>query len=206
MTAATEICGAHSAAVPAGVASSTHLSGEAYRNTYRVGHTAELLVDQFGVGIDASTIQRRMGMARQYAGFIGQYAPLIASYQRLHEASCAVERNESVAIEDFYIASAAFAADAALLQSGVVYRASFASTRYMANKVGMMRLARVCGYKCVGLIESEIHWAIRGLYQGIPAFLTEQAIDGQLATASWNDSVEEDVGDYLEEERCDGGG
>lgn len=58
--------------------------------------------------------------------------------------------------------------------------ASFKTTGYIAQKTGRMRLARVCDYKCIGMVESGIHWAVRGTYSGALDRFSERAIEGNL--------------------------
>ena len=195
-TAATTICDGHDKVVPEKLTNTTQVGQVAYRNTYRVEHAAATL-QNFGASVDTATINRRMRMAREYGTMASKYAPVFGSYQRLHDASCAVKRGIPGAKEDFYIASSEFAADLALAQQGVVYKASFKTTGMAAQTLGMNRLARVCGYKCVGLVQSELHWLVRGTYSGALDTVSREAIDGNLTVGEWNDSVRREVGRYL---------
>lgn len=194
--AATKLCNAHDRVVPNQLANATGTGQEAYRNTYRVAHAAETLHD-LGANIDVSTINRRMRMAREYGTMASKYAPVFGSYQRLHNASCAVKRGEPGAKEDFYIAAAEFAVDLALAQQGVVYEASFKTTGMAARTLGMNRLARVGGYKCVGLVESELHWLFRETYSGALDAVSKEAIAGNLTVDGWNPTVRREVGRYI---------
>jgi hypothetical protein len=139
-----------------------------------------------------------MQTARKFSGVAAKYTPVMGSYQRLHAASCAVKAGEPGAKQDFYIASAEFAVDLALAKENVMYKAAFKSTGYVAQKTGMMRLARVCGYKCVGMVESELHWVLRGTYSGALDQVAVEATDGTLTTNGWNQSTRAEVGEYLE--------
>lgn len=195
--AATTICNAHDRVVPATASNASKSGQTAYRNTYRVAHAAKTMHD-LGADIDVGAIQGRMQMAREYSGLAAKYTPVIGSYQRLHNASCAVNRGDPGATEDFYIASAEFAVDLALAQHGVVYKASFKTTGMAARAIGMNRLARVCGYKCVGLVQSEVHWLVRGTYSGALDTVSKEAIDGNLTADGWNESTRREVGEYLE--------
>lgn len=195
--AATTICNAHDRVVPATASNASKSGQTAYRNTYRVAHAAKTMHD-LGADVDVAAIQGRMQMAREYSGLAAKYTPVIGSYQRLHNASCAVKRGDPGATEDFYIASAEFAVDLALAQHGVIYKASFKTTGMAAQAIGMSRLARVCGYKCVGLVQSEVHWLVRGTYSGALDTVSQEAIDGNLTVDGWNQSTRGEVGEYLE--------
>jgi hypothetical protein len=195
-TAATDICNAHSRVVPEKAANATGVDGKVYRNTYRIAHTAKVM-QGIGADIDDGTIQGRMRAAREYSGLASKYAPVVGSYQRLHNASCAVKRGEPGAKEDFYIASAEFAVDLVLIKEGVVYKAAFRTTGVASRTVGLNRLARVCGYKCVGLVQSELHWVVRGTYSGALDGVAREATEGNLTTEEWNESTRREVGAYV---------
>jgi hypothetical protein len=62
----------------------------------------------------------------------------------------------------------------------------------------MMRLANICGYKCVGLVQSEIHWSIRGGIHGGVSFIAEEQANGNLSIEDWNESTQSAVNDYLD--------
>jgi len=195
---ATTICDSHNE-VMAGTANNVSgISSDTYRSTYRVAHTAKVLHHELGADVNPNVIQQRMETARRVSGVAAKYAPVIGSYQRLHDASCAMKADEPGAREDFYIASAAFTADLALAQQQVMYKAAFKTTGYAAQKVGLMRLARTCGYKCVGLVQSEMYWVTHATYSGALDQAAIEATEGNLTTDDWNESTREDIGEYLE--------
>lgn len=194
---ATRICDTHDSVVSNTTANTSDIGADTYRNTYRVAHAAEAM-QELGADINPSIIQQRMRTARKVSGVASTYAPIFGSYQRLHSTSCAVKHGEPGAKRDFYIAAAEFTMDLALAKENVMYKASFKTTGYVAQKTGMMRLARVCGYKCVGMVESELHWAVRGTYSGTLDTISKKAIDGNFTADGWNQSTQKDVGEYLE--------
>lgn len=195
--AATTICNGHDRVVSGTGANATSAGGEIYRDTYRIEHAAKTMHD-IGANIDVGTVQRRMQMARQYSGLAAQYSPIVGSYHRLHNSSCAVKRGEPGAKEDFYIATAEFTVDLVLAKEGVIYKAAFTTTGMASRAVGVNRLARVCGYKCVGFVQSEFHWLVRGTYSGALDTVSKEAIKGNLTREGWNKSVRRDVGEYVE--------
>ncbi|MFC6720494.1 hypothetical protein [Halobacteriaceae bacterium SHR40] len=194
---ATTICGIDKSEVPERSADVSAIGDETYRNTYRIAHTAEAMRN-FGVDVNPTVINQRMRTAREVIGAASKYAPILGSYQRLSSASCAVKNGEPGAKEDFYIASAEFAVDLVLAKENVMYKASFKTTGYVANQIGMMRLARVCGYKCVGLVKSELYWVTHGTYSGVLDQVAIEATDGNLTTSGWNSSTRDSIGEYLE--------
>lgn len=196
---ATEICDAHDQEIAEVPAEAADISDETYRNTYRVEHTASVLHDQLNADIRSDKISSRMNTARYVSGTAGQYAPVYDSYTRLHEASCAVKSGEEDSKEEFYVASAAFTVDLVLVQHGTAYKASFDATRYVSQQVGLMRLSRVCGYKCVGLVQSEIHWHIRGTIHDSVDLGAEYIVEKDLAETEWDESTEEEVREYIED-------
>ena len=194
--AATETCNGHNT-VATDVSSTTSDIGDGtYRNTYRVSHAAGVMSD-LGADIEPRVIDKRMRTAREVSGVAAKYAPVIGSYQRLHEASCAVKADEPGAQEDFYIASAAFTVDLALAQQQVVYKAAFKTTGTLANQVGLMRLARTCGYKCVGMVESEMYWLASGTYSGAIDQVAIYAMEGNLTADGINSSSRQELQGYL---------
>lgn len=195
--AATEICDGHERVVADGVANASAVGNETYRNTYRVTHAARVM-HALGADVQPAVIEQRMATARKFSGVAAKYTPVIGSYQRLHTASCGVKAGEPGAKEDFYIASAEFVVDLTLAQQQVVYKASFKTTGIIAQKTGLMRLARVCGYKCVGLVESETYWAVNGVYAGTLDHVAIESTNGNLTADEWNRSTRADVGEYLE--------
>lgn len=138
---ATRICDAHNQVVPEAAANATDGASAAQRNTYRVQHAAKALHEGMGADIDVNRVDRKMRTAREYGGMASKYTPLFGSYQRLHNASCAVKRGEPGAKEDFYIASTEFAVDLVLLKEGIVYKAAFKTTGVAARTVGVNRMA-----------------------------------------------------------------
>lgn len=195
---ATTICDSHNKVVAGTVNNVSGISSDTYRSTYRVAHTAKVVHHELGADINPRVIQQRMETARKVSGVAAKYAPVIGSYQRLHDASCAVKAGEPSAREDFYIASAAFTVDVALAQQQVMYKAAFKTTGYAAQKVGLMRLARTCGYKCVGLVQSEMYWVTHATYSGALDQVAIEAAEGNLTASDWNESARENVGEYLE--------
>lgn len=198
VTTATEICNAHNQVASELATNTSGKAGEIHRNTYRITHAAETVKSRLGADIDVPALKGRMRTARRFSGIASKYAPLVGSYKRLHRASCAVKRGKPGSKEDFYIASAEFTVDVILAEKGVIYKASFKTTGIAARTVGMNRLARVCGYKCVGLVESELHWLVRGTYTGALDSLSKSAIEGNITAEGWNESVRRDVGKYLD--------
>lgn len=196
--AATEICDTHNDIASDVTANASALGNEGYRNTYRVSHTAAVLHDQLGADLDVGAINSRMKTARGVTEGAERYAPIFGSYNRLHNASCAVKAGEPGSKEDFYVASAAFATDVVLVKENVAYKASFAATGYASRQVGLMRLANVCGYKCVGLVQSEIHWGVRGGIHGGVSFIAEEQSNGNLSIREWNETTRKEVNEYLE--------
>lgn len=194
---ATEVCDAHNTVASNVSSASSEIGADTYRNTYRVSHAAKVMGD-LGADVNPRVIEKRMQTAREASSVAAKYAPVIGSYQRLHDASCAVKSGEPGAKQDFYIASAAFTADLALAQQQVVYKAAFKTTGVVANKVGLMRLARVCGYKCVGLVESEMYWVASGTYSGAIDQVAVYAIEGNLTTDGMNATQRQEVTLYLE--------
>lgn len=194
--AAATICDGHDRVASDVAANATNAGQEFYRESYRIEHAARTM-HGLGADLDIGTIERRMQIAREYSGTAAKYAPVVGSYQRLHNASCAVKRGDPGAKEDFYIASAEFTANLALAQQGVIYKASFKTTGMASRAIGINRLARVCGYRCVGLVQSEAHWLIRGTYSGALDAVSAEAIDGNLTVDGWNKSTRREVGRYV---------
>lgn len=194
---ATTICNTHDRAVPENATNATDVGKDVYRNTYRVAQTAGVLDDR-GADIDVGAVEKQMRTVRRHSGLAEQYAPVLGSYNRLHDASCAVKQGEPGAKEDFYIASAEFAVDLALAKEGVIYRASFKTTGMASRTIGVNRLAGVCGWKCVGLVQSEVHWLVRGTYSGALDTVSKTAIEGNVTVQGWNESVRRNIGESLE--------
>lgn len=194
---ATKICDGHNEVVAGISENASGVSSETYRATYRVSHATQVIHD-LGADIDPAVIRQRMETARKYSSVASKYAPVIGSYQRLHNASCAVKAGEPGAKQDFYIAAGEFTVDLALAEKQVMYKAAFKTTGYAAQKVGLMRVARVCGYKCVGLIESEMYWATKRTYSGVLDQIAIEATEGNLTVGGWNESVQKELGEYLE--------
>lgn len=192
VTAATAICGAHDRVVPDAVDNATEAGSRAYRNTYRVEHAAKT-VEDLGAEVDGESVSGRMETARRYTGLARQYAPVFGSYNRLHDASCAVKRGEPGAKEDFYIASAEFAVDIALAKEGVIYKASFKTVGVASRTIGVNRIASTCGWKCVGFVQSEAHWLVRGTYSGALDSVSKAATEGNVTVRGWNESVRQRV-------------
>ena len=193
---ATTICNAHNRTVPNNVGNATGVGEKVYRDTYRVSHTAET-IRSMGADIDVGVVKKQMRTARRYSGIAAQYAPVIGSYNRLHNASCAVKHGVPGAKQDFYISSAEFAVNLALAKEGIIYRASFKTVGMASRMVGLNRLAGVCGYKCIGLVQSEFHWLVRGTYSGALDFISKTAIEGNITARGWNKSVRHDVGEFI---------
>ncbi|WP_267644108.1 hypothetical protein [Haloarchaeobius amylolyticus] len=195
---ATTICNSHDEVVPQTASNITGNSSEIYRDTYRIQHAAGAM-QTLGADLNVNSVENRMQTARRYTSLLSDYTPIVGSYQRLHNASCAVKQGKEGAKQDFYIASAEFTADIALAKEGVIYKASFKTTGMAARAVGLNRLSRICGYKCVGLVQSELHWFIRGTYNNALDTASIKAINGDVSLSSWNESVRQDVAQYVSE-------
>lgn len=192
---AVSLCNSHDQVISQSGVDVTSNSSTLYRNTYRVQHAATTM-QALGATIDTQALRTRMQTARQYSGILADYTPIIGSYERLHNASCAVKRGTPGAKEDFYIASAEFTTDVTLAQYGVIYKASFKTTGMAARAIGLNRLARVCSYKCVGLIQSELHWALRGAYSSTLDTIAIRATnDASLPT--WNETTRQAAAEYI---------
>lgn len=93
---------------------------------------------------------------RTYTRFI----PLVGSFNNLLNAACQVSPNEPETLEDFLYASLAFGLEVALWAHGAPYKMAWRGTRFISNRT-FLRFARFGCHRCIALVMSELHWALR---------------------------------------------
>lgn len=183
---ASQVC---SLDVPEEVEGSSKVGDTIYRNTYQAKHTAGVLNDYMNAGLNMDSVEKHMRGLRKTTSKADKYAPVIGSYNRLNESSCAVVSGDSGAYQDFYMASAFFAADMAMLQYGVGYKLSFAGTRYAANRIGITRMINMCGNSCTRFLMSNTHHNIRGGFSLSVDHIQNKAIEDKIRSEKLLDGI-----------------
>ena len=125
-----------------------------------------------------------------------RYIPLVASFNNLCTAACAVETPDPTpgAVADFLFAAAAFGLEVVLWSVGTPYTMAWRGTRFVANRT-FLRFARYGCRGCIALLMSELHWAIRGSVYGEivtednVAFVANQLQQLQRAAGRWDYDV-----------------
>lgn len=148
-------------------------SSEFDRQSYRLEHGANVIHENFNTHVSSTKLQSAMDRA----GRLSKYTPLVGSYNRMHNASCAVTPDNEASLERFYIATASFGIETALVQQQVFFKTSFVATRYTTNTLSLMKVRTVVGDKGYGLLLSEIHWAYRGGQQGATTYIISKSTD-----------------------------
>lgn len=148
-------------------------SSEFERQSYRLEHGTNVIHENFNRHVSPTKLQSAMDRA----GGLSKYTPLVGSYNRMHNASCEVSQDDEASLERFYIATASFGIEAALVQQQVFFKTSFIATRYTTNMLSLMKVRTVVGDKGYGLLLSEIHWAYRGGQQGATAYIISKTDD-----------------------------
>lgn len=119
----------------------------------------------------------------------------------MYSAACAVNPDDDESIERFYIATASFGIEAALVQQQVFFKSSFAATRYTTNKLSLMKVRTVTGDKGYGMLLSEIHWAYRGSQASAASYVFSKSatlgIDSsELDRDAISNAADKQYGDY----------
>lgn len=125
-----------------------------------------------------------------------RYTPLIGSFNNCRQAACAVDEDEPETIKKFLFAVFAFGFEVGLWSYGAPYQMAWKGTRFVSNRT-FLRLARNGCNRCVALVMSELHWAIRGSIYNADEFVTEnkaQFVITELSDLqSWADKKNIDV-------------
>lgn len=113
--------------------------------------------------VDASMIAAERRDLDDYT----RYLPLVASFNNLCTAACAVDTPDPnpESVKGFLFAVTAFGMEVALWTIGTPYKMAWSGTRFIANRT-FLRFARHGCRGCIALAMSELHWAIRGSVYG----------------------------------------
>lgn len=151
-------------------------AAEVEREGYRLYQVSELLNNNYNQNIDTD----RFRGVIQGAGRVGQYAPIVGSYNEYHEAACNFDRDDPESVERFYLASAALGTEIMFVQYGATYRASSRLTRAASHTRVYRTVQSRFGDKALALLMSETHWAARNTLSGAPSFIVEQYTEHNL--------------------------
>ncbi len=128
----------------------------------RLSYASQVINERFTNDVPVSRFRR----LRNGVDDATKYVPIVGSYNRLTNASCAAsEKRTDQSLRRFQVAAIMFGVDTLLVASGGFYKPAFTGTRYVMNtasKFGLYRLRYVCGNRCWALAWSEVHWALRG--------------------------------------------
>ena len=152
------------------------------RQSPRLTHATNTINEHFNKEISTNRLQSMMSGVDK----ISKFTPLVGSYNRMYDASCEVDQNDDESIEQFYMASAAFGVEAALVQQQVFFKSSFVATRYTTNRLSLMKLRTVTGNKGYGLLLSEVHWAYRGGQAKATSYIFEKSAELDLNVSDVN--------------------
>ena len=155
-------------------------AADVQREGYRLYHVSELLSSNYNQNIDTD----RLRVVIQGADRVGQYAPIVGSYNEYHEASCNFDRDDPESVEEFYLASAALGTEIMFVQYGATYRASSRLTRVASHTRAYRTVQTRFGDDALALLMSETHWAARNTLSGAPNFIVEQYTENNLTLES----------------------
>jgi hypothetical protein len=174
-------------------------SGEFDRQSYRLYHATNTVNEHFNKEVSTTKLQSTMSSA----GSLSKYTPLVGSYNRMYDASCAVEPGDDESLERFYVASASFGVEAALVQQQVFFKTSFVATRYTTNRLSLMKVRTVTGDKGYGLLLSEIHWAYRGGQTSATSYIFSKSADLDIDVSEMDrETIREAANDQYEKHRA----
>jgi hypothetical protein len=139
---------------------------ESKKSTRRLAYSAEIANEWFTNEIPTA----KFNDIRDGVGTATKYLPLIGSYNRMADAACdAAEYQNETAIQRFQWSAMMFGVDVALIQSNVFYKPAFRTTGLATNqsrKIGLWRLRRFCGNRCLGLGMSEVYTGLKTAMYG----------------------------------------
>ncbi|RDZ44450.1 hypothetical protein C5B91_18040 [Haloferax sp. Atlit-10N] len=134
----------------------------------------DLVQTNLGVGIPSSALKGRLKQAISVGARMNSVVAVVSDYATLHDqAEYVVNANKSelrAAKVGVLIATTVLVIDAYLLyQTGGTFslasghKLAFSATGTIAAKTGLARLAKYCGWRCVGGVERILHWSLRSL-------------------------------------------
>ncbi|KAB1192417.1 hypothetical protein GJR96_02750 [Haloferax sp. MBLA0076] len=134
----------------------------------------DLIQADLGIGIPSGALEGRLKQAIRVGSRMSSVLTIVSDYATLHDqAQNVVSANESelrAAKVGVLIATTVLVIDVYLLyQTGGTFtianghKLAFSATGTIAAKTGLARLAKYCGWKCVGGVERVLHWSLRSL-------------------------------------------
>jgi hypothetical protein len=126
----------------------------------RVRFGVEML-NEYGIttAIDSSMVLS----AEQSVRSKTRYVPLVGSFNNLQRKSCQLNQTRTKNnARDFLFACIAFGLEVGMWQAQIPYKLAWRGTRFVSNKT-FLRYARESCRRCIALVMSEIHWALRAL-------------------------------------------
>lgn len=132
----------------------------------------DLIETEFGANIPATALKGRLTQAIELGARMNSVLAVVSDYSSLHDQAerlvNATGENATAAKIGLITATAVLVIDSYLLyQTGGTFtltsgaQLAFRATGQIAAKTKLARLAKYCGWKCVGGVERLIHWTLR---------------------------------------------
>ena len=149
-------------------------SGNSTNDTLRRARLGVRILTELGITdvIDEGMIESGARDVSDYT----RYLPLIGSFNHLRKAACKVKKSNPDTIENFLYASTTFGIEVALWTAGAPYKMAWRGTRFISNRTFLRLAKNGCG-SCVGLVMSEIHWALRSAVYGLDNAVTQDRVE-----------------------------
>jgi hypothetical protein len=170
-----------------GTANLTEVSGDIEHVVRRSQYFSEVSNELLATSISTSDLQK----VRQEAGEVSKYTPILGSYQRVSNTSCALstlEKGEDGYNEtkrDYYISLATMGTDMVLLQQQIFYKTAFRLTGMSNAKFGLARIRSYCGDRCYAFALSEVHYAVRGSMHRAKNFVADSMVGLNESEVDW---------------------
>lgn len=124
----------------------------------------------FNADINPEEIRSRVDKV----GVVGQFAPVVGSYNNYREKACAFDADDPDTVQDFYIASAGLGMEFALIQQQVYYKTSFKAVQKASHTAPFKMVQSQFGDDALSLMMSEAHWFARGHLSGAKTFTVQK--------------------------------
>lgn len=181
----TQAVAQRSCSLPAFNSSIADQASDTRRDSFQAKHLYEVASaysTHFNADINPEEIRSRVDKV----GVVGQFAPVVGSYNNYREKACAFDAGDPDTVRDFYIASAGLGMEFALIQQQVYYKASFKAVQKASHTDPFKMVQSQFGDDALSLMMSEAHWFARGHLSGAKTFTVQKFQQMNLSAPSVN--------------------
>ena len=127
-------------------------------NPQDIIHQMNLMLDRVNeLGFDFSHIEATNEQVAEVEGLI----PLIGPYNDLIRAAEEFDEDDPDTVNEVYVAALTFAGDTVLWKGKLAFRFAWKATGVLTDLFQLKRLNTLCGWTCVKVVMSKLHWYLR---------------------------------------------